>query len=241
MDRETKERIASGELRHIAFIMDGNGRWATRAGKSRNEGHRKGAKTFEEIASYCHEIGVRHVTVYAFSTENWRRPESEVSALMRLFSSYLDTAIRRFTEKKVRVVFLGDKTPFPPAIVKKMKRLESDSSSYSDTLNIAFNYGGREEIVHACREALAAGEEISEEAVARHLYTAASPDPDLIVRTAGEMRLSNFLLWQAAYAEFYYTDVLWPDMTFADVDKACVDFLRRKRNFGGIDPNPGPD
>ncbi len=233
-----KERIGAGAIRHLAFIMDGNGRWATRQGKSRNEGHRKGAKVFEEIASYCHEIGIRHVTVYAFSTENWRRPEGEVSALMRLFSSYLDTAIRRFTEKQVRVVFLGDKAPFPKKIADKMKKLERESAGFSDTLNIAFNYGGRDEIVHACKAALAAGEEIDEAAIGRHLYTAASPDPDLIVRTAGEMRLSNFLLWQAAYAEFYYTDVLWPDLTPADVDKACAAFLSRRRNFGGA-PQPG--
>lgn len=239
MEQELKARIADGAIKHVAFIMDGNGRWAERQGKSRNEGHKKGAKVFEEIAEYCHEIGIRHVTVYAFSTENWKRPEAEVTALLKLFSSYLDTAIKRFNEKKVRVVFLGDKSAFPKRLEEKMCRLERDSAACSDTLNIAFNYGGRDEIVYACRRAIADGvTELNEAEIAKRLYTAASPDPDLIVRTAGEMRLSNFLLWQAAYAEFYYTDTLWPDMTPDEVDKACEAFLARKRNFGGIDTAP---
>lgn len=229
-----KEKIGEGAIRHIAFIMDGNGRWATAQGKSRNEGHKKGAKVFEEIVDYCHSLGIGHVTVYAFSTENWKRPKEEVDALMRLLSSYLDTAIKRFAERQVRVVFLGDKSPFPKRLVRKMEKLEKDSAAYTDILNIAFNYGGRDEIVHACKEALARGEEITEEVISSHLYTSASPDPDLIVRTAGEMRLSNFLLWQAAYSEFYYTHTLWPDMSPDEVDRAIIDFLRRKRNFGGL-------
>lgn len=234
MKDRIKEAVASGAIQHMAFIMDGNGRWATRQGKSRNEGHQKGAKVFEEVAEYCLNIGIHHVTVYAFSTENWRRPKDEVSALMRLLSSYLDTAIKRFREKQIRVVFLGDKSVFPKKLIAKMEKLETITKDHTDILNIAFNYGGRDEIVHACREVIASGEEISEETISKHLYTAASPDPDLIVRTAGEMRLSNFLLWQAAYAEFYYTDTLWPDMNAEEIDKACAAFLLRKRNFGAL-------
>ena len=234
MKDQIKKALADGAIQHMAFIMDGNGRWATRQGKNRNEGHKKGAKVFEEVAEYCHDIGIRHVTVYAFSTENWRRPESEVSALLRLLSSYLDTAIKRFSEKKIRVIFLGDKSVFSKKLIEKMEKLEEITKEHTDVLNIAFNYGGRDEIVHACHKALALGEEISEESISRHLYTAASPDPDLIVRTAGEMRLSNFLLWQAAYAEFYYTDTLWPDMNAEEIDKACEAFLSRKRNFGAL-------
>ncbi len=235
MKESMKELISRGAIRHIAFIMDGNGRWATRQGKGRNEGHKKGAAVFEEIAEYCRSIGIHHITVYAFSTENWKRPQAEINALMTLFSGYLDTAFERLHEKKIRVVFLGDKSVFPKRFAERMVRLEEESRSYGDILNIAFNYGGRDEIVHACNEALAAGEAISEKTIGKYLYTAASPDPDLIVRTAGEMRLSNFLLWQAAYAEFYYTDTLWPDMTGEEVDRACEAFFMRKRNFGGID------
>lgn len=241
MDEKTLERIQKGGLRHIAFIMDGNGRWAKARGESRREGHRKGAQVFETLAEYCGDIGIRHVTVYAFSTENWKRPAAEVKALMSLFSRYLDTAMKRLTEKKLRVVFLGDRSAFSPRIRNKMQALEEKSAVYDRILNIAFNYGGRAEIVHACRQVLAQGGELTEESISSALYTRLSPDPDLIVRTAGEMRLSNFLLWQAAYAEFYATDVLWPDMTPADVDKACEAFFRRKRNFGGLsDPADRP-
>lgn len=235
MDERIREALKNGAIRHIAFIMDGNGRWATRQGKNRNEGHKKGAKVFEDCAEYCHSLGITHVTVYAFSTENWRRPRPEVDALMKLFSNYLDTAIRRFHERKIRVVFLGDKSVFPRKLRNKMEKLEKESEGFSDILNIAFNYGARDEIVNAVNACLKEGKtSLSHEDIEKHLYTAASPDPDLIVRTAGEMRLSNFLLWQAAYSEFYYTDVLWPDLTHEDIDKACLAFLSRKRNFGGI-------
>lgn len=234
MEEKMLQRIAAGELRHIAFIMDGNGRWAKARGLSRGEGHRKGAQVFEEIAEYCGNIGIRYVTVYAFSTENWKRPPAEIRALLRLFSHYLDTAAQRLAEKKLRVIFLGDRSVFSKSVRKRMEALEEKSAVYDRVLNIAFNYGGRAEIVHACQAALSAGEEISEETLGAHLYTKLSPDPDLIVRTAGEMRLSNFLLWQAAYAEFYATDTLWPDMTPADVDKACAAYFGRKRNFGAL-------
>lgn len=240
MEDNVKRALLEGAIRHIAFIMDGNGRWATRQGLSRADGHKAGARVFEEVAEYCHSLGIPCVTVYAFSTENWRRPKAEVDALMRLFSGYIDRASKRFHEKKVRVVFLGDKSVFPRKLRKQMETLEEGSAVYSDTLNIAFNYGARDELVHAVNAAIAEGKtELTEADIERHLYTAASPDPDLIVRTAGEMRLSNFLLWQAAYSEFYYTDVLWPDMKPADVDAACLAFLKRKRNFGGIKETNG--
>lgn len=240
MEDNVKCALLEGAIRHIAFIMDGNGRWATRQGLSRADGHKAGAKVFEEVAEYCHSLGIPCVTVYAFSTENWRRPKAEVDALMRLFSGYIDRASKRFHEKKVRVVFLGDKSVFPRKLRKQMETLEEGSAVYSDTLNIAFNYGARDELVHAVNAAIAEGKtELTEADIERHLYTAASPDPDLIVRTAGEMRLSNFLLWQAAYSEFYYTDVLWPDMKPVDVDAACLAFLKRKRNFGGIKETNG--
>lgn len=240
MEERVKAALKGGAISHIAFIMDGNGRWATRQGKSRAEGHKAGALTFERVAEYCHELGIRHVTVYAFSTENWRRPKAEVDALMRLFSGYIERALSRFHEKKVRVVFLGDKSPFPKRLRALMEKLEKESAVYPDILNIAFNYGGRDEIVHAVNALLAEGKtEVTEAELARRLYTCASPDPDLIVRTAGEMRLSNFLLWQAAYSEFYYTDVLWPDLRDEDIDAACLAFLSRKRNFGGIKETNG--
>lgn len=235
MDEKTAQAIAAGGLRHIAFIMDGNGRWAKGLGKTRNEGHRRGAEVFERISEYCADIGIKYVTVYAFSTENWKRPESEVSALMRLFSRYIDTAMTRLTEKQIRIVFLGDKSVFPQKLRDRMVALEKRSEGYDRTLNVAFNYGARAEIVNACNKAIAKGAtELTEENIGAELYTAGSPDPDLIVRTAGEMRLSNFLLWQAAYSEFYFTDTLWPDMTCDDIDAACVEFFRRKRRFGAV-------
>lgn len=240
MQQAAKEALLKGAIKHIAFIMDGNGRWATRQGKTRADGHKKGAVVFEEVAEYCHSLGIRYVTVYAFSTENWRRPKGEVDALMRLFSNYIERALARFHEKGVRVVFLGDKSVFPKKLRLSMERLERESAVYPDILNIAFNYGARDEIVYAVNSLIAEGKrEITEVDISARLYTAASPEPDLIVRTAGEMRLSNFLLWQAAYSEFYYTDVLWPDFGAEDVDEACLAFLQRKRNFGGIKETNG--
>ncbi len=240
MQDAVREALKEGAIKHIAFIMDGNGRWATKQGKSRAEGHKKGALVFEQVAEYCHKLGIHYVTVYAFSTENWKRPKGEVDALMRLFLNYIERALLRFHEKKVRVVFLGDKAVFPRKLRAAMEKLEKESAIYHDILNIAFNYGGRSEIVHAVNALIAEGKTaVTEADITENLYTCASPDPDLIVRTAGEMRLSNFLLWQAAYSEFYYTDLLWPDLTEADIDEACLAFLQRKRNFGGLKETNG--
>lgn len=222
-------------LKHIAFIMDGNGRWATAQGKPREYGHKFGAEVFRTVSEYCADIGVRHITFYAFSTENWKRPKQEVGAIMTLFSDYLEEGIEKFREKDLRVVFLGDKAAFGDKVREKMCSLERLTEGGTVTLNIAINYGGRDELLHAFSELAAEGKTtITEEDVEAHLYTKNSPPPDLIVRTAGEMRLSNFLTWQSAYSELYFTDTLWPDFRPEDVDKAVKDFYRRKRRFGGV-------
>ena len=223
--------------RHIAFIMDGNGRWAGKRGLPREAGHKEGAKVFKTLVEYCGDIGVSCVTVYAFSTENWKRPPAEVRAILALLRSYIRDAFRSLAQRDLRIVFLGDKSPFPPSLRREMERLEEDSKGNGKLLGVALNYGGRAEIVRAARSLVEKGvppEEITEESFASALYTKDFPDPDLIVRTAGEQRLSNFLLYQAAYAEFYFTDTLWPDMRPADVDLAIEAFRRRTRRFGGV-------
>lgn len=224
--------------RHIAFIMDGNGRWAKAKGKRREAGHIEGAKVFRDLVEYCGDIGIPVVTVYAFSTENWRRPAAEVNAILKLLQMYIEDAFRTFTEKGIRIRFLGEKTPFPDKMRAEMEKLERESAENPRTLCVALNYGGRDEIVRAANRLAAQGEEITEEALSDALYTGGLPDPDLIVRTAGEQRLSNFLLWQAAYAEFYFTPTLWPDMRPADVDAALREYAGRTRRFGGVVDSP---
>ena len=221
-------------LRHIAFIMDGNGRWAKGRGMPRSYGHKVGAKAFKEAVKYCSTIGLRHMTVYAFSTENWRRPKEEVDAILALLNDYIEEALADLAENDVRIVFLGEKTPFPDPLRKKMEHLEEQSKENSLILNIAMNYGGRDELLHAANAAIAEGKTTLTEAdIDANLYTRLSPPPDLIVRTANERRLSNFLLWQSAYAELYFTHVLWPDFKPKHIDAAIRDFYARKRNFGG--------
>ena len=222
---------------HIAFIMDGNGRWAKKRSMPREFGHRAGAEVFRNTVKHCVNIGVKHITVYAFSTENWKRPENEVNAIMKLLVNFMDEAFRDLEKDRVRIIFLGSKAPFSDALREKMEKLERDSSKYTNILNVAFNYGGRDEIVHACNELIADGvSEVTEELIGSKLYTHLSPDPDLIVRTAGEYRISNFLLWQAAYSEFYYTDKLWPDITSEDIDSAIASYSCRERRFGAVAP-----
>ncbi len=226
-----------GRLSHIAFIMDGNGRWARRRGLSRSLGHAAGAEACKRVFRRCRELGIRTVTVYAFSTENWSRPREEVEALMSLFDRYLNTILDDFDEYDARFIFLGDKEPLPVSLREKMEDIERRSRERGSeyTLNLAINYGGRDEIVHAVNTLIGEGKrEITAEEIASRLYTAASPDPDLIVRTAGEQRLSNFLLWQSSYSELYFTDRLWPDMDARDVDDAVRAFLGRTRRFGGV-------
>lgn len=235
--KRTAPLQVEGCLSHIAFIMDGNGRWARRRGLARSLGHAAGAEACRRVFRRCRELGIRTVTVYAFSTENWSRPKEEVDALMKLFDRYLDDIATRIDEYDARFVFLGDKSALPAALREKMLDIEARTLALGSeyTLNFAINYGARDEIVGAVNALIAEGaSSVTAADISSHLYTAASPDPDLIVRTAGEQRLSNFLLWQASYAELYFTNTLWPDMKAADVDAAVRAFMTRTRRFGGV-------
>ncbi|MBE6655339.1 MAG: di-trans,poly-cis-decaprenylcistransferase [Ruminococcaceae bacterium] len=222
-------------LRHIAFIMDGNGRWAKSRSLPREMGHKKGAAVFEKITLHCFSRGIHAVTVYAFSTENWSRPQNEVDAIMALLSEYLDYAEKKFKDYDARLVILGDKSRLSPELRAKAERIEEISRDRRHVLNIALNYGARDEIVFACNSLIAEGKTtVTKEDISSRLYTAASGDPDLVVRTGGDFRISNFLLWQSAYAEFYFTKTLWPDLTETEVDAAIADFFGRHRRFGGL-------
>lgn len=228
--------------RHIALIMDGNGRWARNRGLPRKAGHAVGAETFRSIATYCKEIGIDYFTVYAFSTENWKRPTDEINAIMGLLEQYLLEAIEKMEADRVRLHILGDLTPLSP----KLKALCARTEEISKTLeglqvNLCLNYGGRDEILHAartfaaaCRNGERTPDDLTEEMFSGYLYSKGIPDPDLIIRPSGEVRISNFLLWQGAYAEYYFTDVLWPDFDKAELDRAIADYQHRSRRFGGI-------
>ena len=226
---------------HIAIIMDGNGRWAKRRGLPRNAGHKQGAKVFQNICDYCRKIGVKYVTAYAFSTENWKRPQNEVDAIMELLRSYLKEASKH-TRKDARLLFLGDRTPLADDLQRLMEKVERESANNTGiTICIALNYGGRAEIVNSARELArmaAQGkldpDSIDESLFESYLYTGGIPDPDLLIRPSGELRLSNFLLWQLAYTEFVFQDVLWPDFTTAHLDQAIDQYTKRNRRFGGI-------
>lgn len=221
--------------KHVAFIMDGNGRWAKKRGMPRTFGHAAGAKTFHRLAYYCGELGIDVMTVYAFSTENWKRSEEEVNAIIKLFDEYIDIFNAGDLPKDVSIRFIGDTSRFPKALMDKMKSTEEKSSYNKMHLNIAVNYGGRSEIVHAVNSLIAEGKtQINEEDISAHVYTADLPDPDLIIRTGGEVRISNFLMWQSAYSEFYFTDILWPDFTNADLDAALDYYRSKQRRFGGV-------
>lgn len=231
--------------RHIGIIMDGNGRWAEMRGLERSKGHIEGAKTFRKISDYCHEIGVEVVTFYAFSTENWKRPLSEVTAIMKLFKEYLTEAdeIKYDRQKSGYILrFLGDTSAIPKELQKLVETTQLSATEKDTTIvNIALNYGGRQEIVHAMRELgelVKSGkldpQKITESDISDHLYTAGMPDPDLIIRPSGELRLSNFLTYQSAYSELWFSDVLWPDFTTDDLDRAIMDFAKRNRRFGGV-------
>lgn len=231
---------------HVGIIMDGNGRWATRQGLPRTEGHKAGAQAFRRICEYAADIGVPYLTFYAFSTENWRRPPEEVNAIMSLFRDFLIEADERLAEneeKGMRICFMGSYEGLSPELVSLFNSVQRHSSNKTKTvINLAVNYGGRAELLSSVRSlaARAATGEISPDAIdeddiAAGLYTAGQPDPDLIIRPSGERRLSNFMIWQAAYAEMWYTDVLWPDFTVDDFDRAMRDFAQRNRRFGGIE------
>lgn len=239
------EPVSKQLPRHIGIIMDGNGRWAKMRGLPRTEGHKQGAKVFRDIATYCSELGVEVVTFYAFSTENWNRPAVEVNAIMDIFRDFFAELEEREQENEkmgFRIRFIGDDAALPEDIVPLMHETEERSEKQSrTTVNIAVNYGGRQEIVHAARslarlvaDGSLAPDDITEPLFAAHIYTAGQPDPDLIIRPSGEMRLSNFLTWQSAYSELWYSDVLWPDFTRADLDRALEDYARRSRRFGKV-------
>ena len=222
--------------RHIAIIMDGNGRWAKQRGLPRTAGHKVGAETFRKIALYCKDLGVEYLTVYAFSTENWKRPADEVGTIMGLLRQYLLESIASMERDHVKLHFLGDLSALSPELQELAKRSDEVAQRVDGHFqaNICLNYGGRDEILHAARACAAAGEEITEENLEKHLYSAGLPDPDLIIRPSGELRLSNFLLWQCAYAEFYFCDTLWPDFDQQALDAAIIDYQKRDRRFGGV-------
>ena len=221
--------------RQIAIIMDGNGRWAKKRGLPRTAGHKVGAETFRKIALYCKALGVEYLTIYAFSTENWKRPADEVSTLMGLLKKYMQEAIDTMERDQMKLRFFGDLSALSP----ELQALAHKANEVADRVegfqaNLCINYGGRDEILHVARECAAAGEEMTEENLERHLYSAGIPDPELIIRPGGELRLSNFLLWQCAYSEFYFCDTLWPDFGERDLDEAIVAFQQRDRRFGGV-------
>ena len=222
--------------RHVGIIMDGNGRWAKLRGKPRSYGHKKGADIIDEVVSACFDGGTEAVSLYAFSTENWVRPKEEIETIFGLLGILLDKKFSRLVKQRVRLIISGDITPLPEKLrVKCLNAIEKTKDFTGRTLNVALNYGSRTEITRACNLALHSGKtEITEEDVAANLYTAGLPDIDLVIRTSGEMRLSNFFLWQCAYAEFYFTDVLWPDFHKDELEKAFEWFSHRKRRFGGV-------
>ena len=226
--------------RHIAIIMDGNRRWAKARGKSASFGHKEGAKTLENIVRYANKIGLEYITVYAFSTENWKRAAEEVKALMMLLQNYLDDYSKRADTENIRVKILGDISALTPGMKKSINRcMEITKNNTGVTFNIALNYGGRDEIIKAIKsiakdvkEGKIDIEDISEEVVSNNLYTKDEPDPDLMIRTSGELRLSNFLPWQLVYSEFLFIDKNWPDFTEEDLDNAIIEYQKRTRKFG---------
>lgn len=240
-----KQNIALQDVQlpeHIGIIMDGNGRWAKKRGLPRSAGHSAGAKTFRTITKYCSSIGIKYLTVYAFSTENWKRPQDEVNALMGLFKSYLEEAIRDFKDENIVVRFIGDRTAFSPELQELINENERCSADRPGmVLNIAMNYGSRDEIVRAVKNIAQQVEDkkitvsdINDSLISSNLYTAGQPDPDLIIRPSGEYRISNFLLWQSAYTEYVIMNVLWPDFTTDMLDSAIIEYAKRNRRFGGV-------
>ena len=227
---------------HVGIIMDGNGRWAKKRGLPRSAGHSAGANNFRKIIRYCSDIGIKYLTMYAFSTENWKRPEDEVGALMKLFKQYLEEALRDFQDDTIVLKFIGDTTAFSDDIQALMKdAVEGSKDRDGMVLNLAMNYGGRSELVMATK-AIAekvkngeiSAEEIDEKMISDNIYTAGQPDPDLIIRPSGEYRTSNFLLWQSAYSEYVIMDKLWPDFDFNDMNYALIEYAKRNRRFGGV-------
>lgn len=224
-------------LQSLGIIMDGNGRWAKKRMLPRSAGHVAGAKIIQGILEDLREIGIHYVTLYAFSTENWKRPKEEVDALMELIYKYLDEVVveKVRTDPEFSMCFLGDKSVLSEKLRNKCIEIENMAKDRAFVCNLALNYGGRDEIVHAVNAAITDGcSPVTEADISSHLYTAGTPDPDLIIRTAGDQRLSNFLIWQSAYSEFYVTDTLWPDFGRRDIIRAIDAFYKRERRFGGV-------
>lgn len=228
--------------RHVAIILDGNGRWAKKRGLPRSFGHKEGCKTVEQTVWDCGRLGIEYLTVYGFSTENWKRSEEEVSGLMTLFRYYMKRLLGIAKENNVRVLMIGDRSRFDADIIEGLNKLEAETRENTGlTFTIAVNYGARDEMRRAVTkvaEEVKAGtlkaEDITEETISAHLDTAEIPDPDLLIRTGGELRLSNYLLWQCAYTEIYVTDVLWPDFNMDELKKAVEAFQKRDRRYGGV-------
>ena len=228
---------ADGRLKSVGIIMDGNGRWAKARGLSRSEGHRAGAKRIREVLECLNDLGVCDVTLYAFSTENWKRPKDEVDGIMNLIYGYLDRFKDVKDEFDASVRFIGDKSALPERLRKKCEQIERESDGGARHINVALNYGGRDEIVMAVNTAIRDGlTSLTVEDISHRLYTFDSLDPDLIIRTGGDLRTSNFLIWQSVYSELYFTDTLWPDFGRDEVIRAAEEFYRRKRRFGGLNP-----
>lgn len=219
--------------RHIGIIMDGNGRWAKSKNRPRVFGHKAGAAALRKIVEHCRRIGVEYLTVYAFSTENWKRSQEEVNALMTLFKTYINSERKMLLDNNVRFMVSGRKEGVSESLLNAIEKLQEETSKdYKMTLNIAFNYGGRAEIIDAIKRIKDSQEEITEENFSKYLYNDL-PDPELIIRTSGEFRISNFLLWQIAYSEFYITDTYWPDFDEEELEKAIYSYNKRERRFGG--------
>ena len=243
VSQDTADTIAAGSVpRHVAIILDGNGRWAKKRGMPRTYGHKVGAENVEKICREAWDIGIKYLTVYAFSTEIWSRPDDEVSTLMKLFGSYIKSTFKTAPKNNMRVRFIGDITRFTPKLRESMKELEEFTSVLTGlSLQICVNYGSRDEIRRAfiriaedVKNGTMDPSEITEDVISKSLDTADIPDPDLLIRTSGEQRLSNYLLWQMAYTEFYFTDIAWPDFDRAELIKACEVYAQRNRRYGGI-------
>lgn len=221
---------------HLAIILDGNGRWANQRGLPRNMGHRQGVKTLTKIVKECSKIGIKHLTVYAFSTENWNRPQKEIDYLMSLIERYLNRIEKQLYKSDIRLKVIGEKTKLNDYLLSVIDTIESKTKDHQGlTLNIAFNYGSKDEIVNAFKKMANDKVLFTKENVDKYLYTSESKDVDLLIRTSGEQRISNYLLWQIAYAEIYFTDVYWPDFNINELEKALDSFQNRKRRFGGLD------
>jgi len=221
--------------KHIGIIMDGNGRWAKQKGMPRTYGHKCGKDNLRELAKYANSIGVKYMTVYAFSTENWSRPKDEVDYLMALLDSTFTQLINEIEKDNIKIVVIGEKENLTPKLLDVIYRMEEKTKNCTGmVLNIAFNYGSRSEIVHACKEIVANNEEITIDSISSHLYTKDAGDVDLLIRTSGELRISNFLLWQISYSEIYVTDTYWPDFNSDELNKAILAFNKRNRRFGGL-------